>query len=62
MMIMTMRFHRHYIYPQFLWITLWIARRDQRKIFFQHDASLVLLNFSSALSPFGDSKSQMHNN
>jgi hypothetical protein len=56
-----MGFQIDYIYPQFLWITLWIATRYEHKLFLQHDARFVLLNFSSTLSPPGDSKSQLHN-
>ncbi len=57
---MTIGLHADYIYPQFLWITLWIATRYERKLFSQHDALFVLLNFSSALSPTGDNSLQLH--
>jgi hypothetical protein len=42
------------IYPQFLWITLWIAARKEHNFFLQHDACFVLLNVSSALSSSAD--------
>jgi hypothetical protein len=39
------------LYPQNLWITLWIARGIFRKCVLQLISSLVLLNFSATALP-----------
>jgi hypothetical protein len=39
------------LYPQNLWITLWIARSIFRKSVLQLVSSLVLLNFSAIALP-----------
>ena len=50
----TAAFQMRYNYPQFLWITLWIAKHLEHNFFLQHDARLVLLKISSALSSIRD--------